>query len=662
MNSEPVGIGDSERCIEIPWALSKYSGEQTVLDIGYANAEERYIKALLSLKIPHLHGLDICEKSIDGIISHIGDIRNTNFNDNFFDLVFCISTIEHIGRDNSVYQAGSYENLDNGDFESLNEIYRITKSNGKVLLTVPFGKFFNYGWFIHYDENRLNKLLGSCPFDIVVMDFFRYEKGWHKCNKSDLANTLYNDNSAPAAAGLVCVLLEKKSKEPLSIQKETANDLDRTMNDNTIEIRDDEINVEEVMAKIHENIRRRQAAGELPPNPDTLIATPPCASTGLKVEGSLQHDLSYITSNWDIHNNSYFISSHHPYLGKMLVKGRQLVHGEVRRYVDPMISRQTDFNASTVRILTQTSQICSELDLKISRQGGELTQKISQQEQEFNTNIQNCVDSNLREVFSHVDKDLRLRMGLVHILEERMQKGFAEKITVSKLTTPTNYLLFEERFRGSREVIKQRQLAFIPYFENCSRVLDIGCGRGEFLEILKDHNISGTGVDLDTDMVAYCRSRHLDVEQSDAIAYLEKLEDESLDGIFIDQVVEHLEPEYLIRLLALCYRKLKLGYYLVVETVNPLSFVSFVNFYIDMTHKRPVHPETLQFIISAAGFRECEMKFSSPVPDSGRLKKITNISELDEAARKNAEIYNHNIEMLNTILFGAQDYAVIGKK
>ena len=458
------------------------------------------------------------------------------------------------------------------------------------------------------------------------------------------------------------------------------------MDDNTIEIRDDEINVEEIMQKIRENIRRRQAAGELPPDIATPIEPSLCASTGSNIDALLQHDLLYINSNWDIHNNSYFISSHRSYIGNVLVKGRQLVHGEVRRYVDPMISRQTEFNASGVRLLNQTSQKCAELELKISRQDEELTQKISQQEEELtqkisqqeeeltqkishqneelSTNIHNYVDSNVREVFSHLDKDLRLRMGLTHLLEEWMQKGLAQKSNAPELITPTdtNYFLFEERFRGSREVIKQRQLAFLPYFENCSHVLDIGCGRGEFLEILRDHNISGIGVDVNADMVSYCRSHQLDVQQADAIAYLEKLEDKSLDGIFIDHVVEHLEPEYLIRLLALCYQKLKFGYYLVVETVNPLSFVSFVNFYIDLTHKRPIHPETLQFLISAAEFRECNKKFFSPVIDESRLKKITNTSTLDEAAQKNVEVYNHNIEMLNTVLFGAQDYAVIGKK
>ena len=77
------GIDDSERFIEIPWALSLYSGEPEVLDVGYAHAEQRYIDGLLALGIPHLHGLDLVEKRIDGIIPHVADIRNTPYKDNF---------------------------------------------------------------------------------------------------------------------------------------------------------------------------------------------------------------------------------------------------------------------------------------------------------------------------------------------------------------------------------------------------------------------------------------------------------------------------------------------------------------------------------------------------------------------------------------------------
>jgi len=140
------------------------------------------------------------------------------------------------------------------------------------------------------------------------------------------------------------------------------------------------------------------------------------------------------------------------------------------------------------------------------------------------------------------------------------------------------------------------------------------------------------------------------------------LDDASLDGIFIDQVVEHLEPSFLVRLLALCHKKLKYGFYLVAETVNPLSFFSFANFYIDMSHVRPVHPETLRFLFDNAGFRELEVNFHSPVTEDARLQKMPEGEEKDEMEQQRIGVYNRNIEMLNGTLYGEQDYSVIGKK
>ena len=115
-------------------------------------------------------------------------------------------------------------------------------------------------------------------------------------------------------------------------------------------------------------------------------------------------------------------------------------------------------------------------------------------------------------------------------------------------------------------------------------------------------------------------------------------------------------------MLNLCYRKLKYGYYIVIETVNPQSFVSFVNFYIDQTHKKPVHPATLKFLLESVGFREIETKFLSPLEDEARLRKINSEGEIDDRERSFIEIFNQNVDMINDIIYGMQDYAVIGKK
>ena len=207
---EPYGLKDTERCIEIPWTISCYKGEKKVLDIGYANAEERYLKELISLNISKLYGIDIVKNDVKGIITISGDIRKTNLPNNFFDLVFCVSTIEHIGRDNTVYAKTYCENDDLGDFKAIKEIHRITKKGGRIVLTAPYGKFHDYGWFIQYDDGRWNELIRASKCKKLREDFLIYKNGWYNSNKHELKDILYGDNNAPAAAGLVCVLLEKK--------------------------------------------------------------------------------------------------------------------------------------------------------------------------------------------------------------------------------------------------------------------------------------------------------------------------------------------------------------------------------------------------------------------------------------------------------------------
>lgn len=206
---EPFGIGDTERCIEIPWAFSCYRGEQSVLDVGYANAEDRYIKPLLSHNIPKLHGLDMVSRSIPGIVSVAGDMRRTPFRDAVFDLIFCISTIEHVGWDNTIYYQNKQVLDPEGDFQAIRELARITRKGGRIVVTVPYGMLHNYGWFIHYDRQRFNRLIHASGCRLLKKDFFLYNEGWRRTSEDALNGILYKDNDAPAAAGLACVILER---------------------------------------------------------------------------------------------------------------------------------------------------------------------------------------------------------------------------------------------------------------------------------------------------------------------------------------------------------------------------------------------------------------------------------------------------------------------
>ena len=426
------------------------------------------------------------------------------------------------------------------------------------------------------------------------------------------------------------------------------------------DVSDKGTNVDDVMRKIKESIKIRQAVNASTKTEDTSDS---------EIKGDALHETEnrkeweYINSNWNIQNNDYFISSHRRILGKPLIKGRELVHGEVRRYIDPSLWKQGEFNSCIVRILNGISERLGRVDDRIAQSQSAISDQVNDRIAQSQSKVYSDIDEQVRSVILAMNKDIENRAWLAGILEEKIAKSKemrSDEMLLSQVTG-LNYFIFEDGFRGSRNDTKAKQLKFVKYFEGCKNVLDIGCGRGEFLELLKDNGISGHGIDIDEDMVRYCRSRDLNVKKLDAVSYLNQLEDKSLDGIFIDQVVEHLDPDYLIKMIDLCYKKMLFGAYIIMETVNPLSLLSLANFYMDMSHKRPVHPETLKFLMSAAGFRETVAQFYEPAVEDGRLRYI-DADELAEKERSLADIINRNTDMLNNMIFGPRDYAAIGKK
>lgn len=225
------------------------------------------------------------------------------------------------------------------------------------------------------------------------------------------------------------------------------------------------------------------------------------------------------------------------------------------------------------------------------------------------------------------------------------------------------YLSFEDLFRGSRDSIRERFESYLPLFENHGPVLDVGCGRGEFLDLLTAGHITARGIDLNHEMAETCRARGLDVTEADAVGYLSDLDDASLGGIFSAQVVEHLEPGYLLRFLELSFHKLRPGGRLVLETLNPACWVAFFDSYIrDITHVWPLHPETLKYLVVASGFTNAAVDFRSPVREEDKLQAFAAPASSIAALADLAEAFNANVEKLNTRLFTYRDYAVIADK
>src|SRR5262245_33183736 len=142
------------------------------------------------------------------------------------------------------------------------------------------------------------------------------------------------------------------------------------------------------------------------------------------------------------------------------------------------------------------------------------------------------------------------------------------------------YVGFENEFRGSQDAIRARLESYLPYFDGAADVLDAGCGRGEFLDLLKARGITARGLDLNHEMVEVCRARGLEVAESDVVTYLDGQPDGSVGGLFAAQVVEHLEPAYLLRFLDLAFHKLRPGAPIVLETLNPACWSAFFDSFI----------------------------------------------------------------------------------
>jgi O-antigen chain-terminating methyltransferase len=221
------------------------------------------------------------------------------------------------------------------------------------------------------------------------------------------------------------------------------------------------------------------------------------------------------------------------------------------------------------------------------------------------------------------------------------------------------YTAFENRFRGSREEIRERQKQDAALFAGLAPVVDLGCGRGEFLDLLRAAGVEARGVETNANVVRECRERGLDVVAGDLVEFLSRAETGSLGGVFAAQVAEHLPPPVLAALLREGHRVLRRGGLLVLETVNAASALAFFEVFIrDLTHERPLHPQTLRFLAAAAGFVEVRIELRSPVAADVRLALLPSGALPPLATR----VLNENAERLNALLFAPLDYAIIARR
>lgn len=314
--------------------------------------------------------------------------------------------------------------------------------------------------------------------------------------------------------------------------------------------------------------------------------------------------------------------------GLLTAPAKRLVRPLVRWYVAPLVDAQRDFNDVTLKLI---DDLYEQLELRTDER----------------------LLEELEERILRLERAARAAAGAATGIPD------AGAPVSAASSQPIDYFAFEARMRGSRADIRERQRHYVADFAGAAPVLDVGCGRGEFLSLLREAGIAAAGVDNDRDMVEICRADDLTVEHDDALAYLARLEHGSLGGVFAAQVVEHLPPGPLLRFLELACAKLRPGGVVVAETMNPLSFVALKNYFADLTHAQPLVPETLVMLARQAGFTATEIRFLNPPPDEERLRSVVLPSDaaFDEARRT----LDRNVARLNDVVFGPQDYALVGR-
>jgi SAM-dependent methyltransferase len=276
----------------------------------------------------------------------------------------------------------------------------------------------------------------------------------------------------------------------------------------------------------------------------------------------------------------------------------------------------------------------------------------------YNSSVLKLVDS-LSERADTAAAASERAQQLLRELEERLTRverrggaGVASAPPVTVAAQPAaaalpDYFAFESRMRGSVDAIRERQRRYVDDLRAAAPVLDVGCGRGELLQLLREAGVEARGIDADADMVAYARGEGLDVEQADLVEFLGRQEDGSLGGIFMGQVVEHLPAPVLVRALELAAAKLRAGGVLIAETINPLSPLALRHYFADLTHAQPLVPETLELLARQSGFAQTELRYLN--------EPAERLTEPDDP------VIAANVRRLNELLFAPLDYALVAR-
>ena len=289
------------------------------------------------------------------------------------------------------------------------------------------------------------------------------------------------------------------------------------------------------------------------------------------------------------------------------------------------------------------------------------------------------MDAKIQELRTEENHNVTFHVGtlLSQINEIQMQIASVErqvKLGASTVAPPVagataplqgsekdfRYHAFEQIFRQPSGGLKESLRRYLPIFAEAPEpVLDLGCGRGEFLQLMKESGKNAYGVDFNQYEVERLNASGLKATAGDIQEHLIQLENESIGGVFTAQVVEHLHPDSVYRILSELYRTMKADAPVVIETVNPLSVFAYHHlFFKDPTHVFPVHPDALVFMLRYTGFRDVRTHWITPVPAQQKLPEPRK-EDFSPAAYEYMKMITGR---LNQLLYDSMEYFVVGIK
>jgi len=392
---------------------------------------------------------------------------------------------------------------------------------------------------------------------------------------------------------------------------------------------------------------------------------------GVKL-GDLQHseDLRFLNQNYALETKltPAVIPSHRGgVIGRLIPSVKRVSRAILKKVLlADYLSAERQFTEHLVRHLNEVgryidardNEVLKKVDYEVARLDDEKNSAIVAVQQDLVTLAQDY-----RDRIAALDTMMRGLEGIVNNYQKYTDSRPPRVVENDATTTPpdTSYLLLENRYRGGEIEIERRLSIYPPIFQGSKApVLEIGSGRGELQRLFKDAGVSSYGVDLDTVMVNVANSNGCDTKLGDGIAHLRALPDASLGGVIAVQVVEHLTRLQLRELCELVRIKLRPGSKVVFETINPQSVLALSsNYFRDPTHVWPMHPDTLGYIATLAGLTIVETRYLSPVSPNHLLKEIpadsSNTGPVNDAIQR----INGNLQQLNRLLYGFQDYALV---